>query len=138
MSKAYQLMGMYANRANATWAESQQWTSPSVLPATEQEQFCASDAWLPYKLNAVKLLRSGGIVVHIDACEDSVMLADGSSVDLWTSDPWVLAQQLRPGSVSNGTVVTLRVACRQGRPETRTGHGSMAAPRVTVPEAHRV
>lgn len=99
MSKAYQLMGMYANRANATWAEGQQWTTPSVLPATEQEQFCASDAWLPYKLNVVKLLRSGGIVVHIDACEDSVVLADGSSVDLWTSDPWVLAQQLRPGSL---------------------------------------
>ena len=62
--------------------------------------FCCSDAWVPYKVNALRLLKQGGIAVHIDACADAVPLADGSSMDVWTSCPWQLVQALRPGSVS--------------------------------------
>ncbi|KAG2452561.1 hypothetical protein HYH02_002798 [Chlamydomonas schloesseri] len=99
MFKAQQLMGMYANRVNAQWAESQQWAPPTVLPSTEQEWFCASDAWVPYKVNVLRLLKQGGIAVHIDACADAVPLADGSTMDIWTSCPWQLVQALRPGSL---------------------------------------
>ncbi|KAG2445998.1 hypothetical protein HXX76_000601 [Chlamydomonas incerta] len=99
LSKAQQLMGMYANRVNAQWAEGQQWAPPTVLPSSEQEMFCSSDAWVPYKVNALRLLKQGGIAVHIDACADAVPLADGSALDVWTSCPWQLVQALRPGSL---------------------------------------
>ncbi|GIL47589.1 hypothetical protein Vafri_4374 [Volvox africanus] len=99
LSKAQQLMGMYANRVNATWAELQQWGPPSVLSVPEQELFCASDAWVPYKVTVLRMLKAGSLGVHIDACADTVQLPDGTSMDVWTSDPWNLAQRLRPGSL---------------------------------------
>ncbi|GIL97914.1 hypothetical protein Vretimale_3488 [Volvox reticuliferus] len=99
LAKAQQLMGMYANRVNATWAESQQWVPPSVLSVPEQELFCASDAWVPYKVTVLRMLKAGSLGVHIDACADTVQLPDGTSMDVWTSDPWNLAQRLRPGSL---------------------------------------
>eukprot|EP00198_Chlamydomonas_reinhardtii_P001742 XP_001691078.1 predicted protein [Chlamydomonas reinhardtii] len=68
------------------WAEAQQWAPPTVLPSGEQ-------------VNALRLLKQGGIAVHIDACADAVPLADGSSMDVWTSCPWQLVQALRPGSL---------------------------------------
>ncbi|EFJ50592.1 hypothetical protein VOLCADRAFT_116765 [Volvox carteri f. nagariensis] len=77
LSKAQQLMGMYANR----------------------ERFCASDAWVPYKVTVLRMLKAGAMAVHIDACADAVQLPDGTSMDVWTSDPWNLAQRLRPGSL---------------------------------------
>lgn len=70
------------------------------MPSSDQDAFCASDAWIPYKMTALQLLKKGGLAVHIDACQDSVTLADGSVVDLWTADPWALVQGLRAGSVS--------------------------------------
>ncbi|GLI58956.1 hypothetical protein VaNZ11_000674 [Volvox africanus] len=99
LAKAQQLMGMYANRVNATWAESQQWGPPTVLSVPEQEIFCTSDAWVPYKVTVLRMLKAGALGVHIDACADTVQLPDGTSMDVWTSDPWNLAQRLRPGSL---------------------------------------
>ncbi|KAG2494492.1 hypothetical protein HYH03_007261 [Edaphochlamys debaryana] len=99
LSKSQQLMSMYANRVNAAWSESQQWAPPVVLPAGEYEMFASSDAWVPYKVSVLQMLKQGKIVVHIDACQDSVVVADGGVMDVWTSDPWALVQRLRPGSL---------------------------------------
>ncbi len=59
------MLGMYANRANASWAEQQHqqqgWMAPGTVSESEQKIFQTVDDFKIYKADLVRKLRTGQV-----------------------------------------------------------------------------
>ncbi|KAG1666285.1 hypothetical protein FOA52_004766 [Chlamydomonas sp. UWO 241] len=95
--RSHGLLGMFVNRANASWAQSLSWRAPAAVSEAEQRLFQASDEYTVFKADLVRKLRAGHVAFQVYAAEDELALPNGQLLDVWTADPWDLVAAARPG-----------------------------------------
>lgn len=93
------MLGMYINRSNGQWAEHQSWGPPSLIDIPAQEAFASGADFAVHRADFVRKLREGKVAIQIFAAEDNLTMPNGEVLDIWSTDPWTLVQQARPGSM---------------------------------------
>ncbi|KAG2446024.1 hypothetical protein HXX76_000626 [Chlamydomonas incerta] len=72
LKKSGQMLSMFVNRANAAWAEAQQWGTVDAPAVSELEAFTYSEQYRIYQADLVRRLRQGTICLQVFAGEDSL------------------------------------------------------------------
>lgn len=70
LKKSGQMLSMFINRANAAWAEAQQWGTVDAPAVSELEAFTYSEQYRIYQADLVRRLRQGTICLQVFAGED--------------------------------------------------------------------
>ncbi|KAG2452583.1 hypothetical protein HYH02_002820 [Chlamydomonas schloesseri] len=70
LKKSGQMLSMFVNRANAAWAEAQQWGTVDTPAVSELEVFTYSEQYRIYQADLVRRLRQGTICLQVFAGED--------------------------------------------------------------------
>eukprot|EP00195_Chlamydomonas_chlamydogama_P017045 CAMPEP_0202895096 /NCGR_PEP_ID=MMETSP1392-20130828/4369_1 /ASSEMBLY_ACC=CAM_ASM_000868 /TAXON_ID=225041 /ORGANISM="Chlamydomonas chlamydogama, Strain SAG 11-48b" /LENGTH=1752 /DNA_ID=CAMNT_0049580001 /DNA_START=21 /DNA_END=5279 /DNA_ORIENTATION=- len=118
LKRSTNVLQMYANRHNATWAESHRWGEAVVLGKDTLQRWGALEEASMYQETVIRKLKNGQIAFQIHAAGETIPMGNGQPAkDLWTSDPWKLMAALRPGIVPRdterleGATLGLRVLC---------------------------
>jgi hypothetical protein len=65
LTRPARLLGMYANRSNARWAEGRAWGAPQLYDPGKLQQVLGGAQAHVFRDQVLKLLRSGGIAVQV-------------------------------------------------------------------------
>eukprot|EP00198_Chlamydomonas_reinhardtii_P001560 XP_001690896.1 predicted protein [Chlamydomonas reinhardtii] len=100
LKKSGQMLSMFINRANAAWAEAQQWGTVDAPAVSELEAFTYSEQYRIYQADLVRRLRQGTICLQVFA-----------------ADPWDLIDRFRPGIMPQtdriqGPTLGARILCQ--------------------------
>eukprot|EP00798_Chlamydomonas_sp_ICE-L_P015971 gene15971-22102_t len=97
LKRSSNLLAMYVNRSNSSWADSQQWKAPDLTQVPEFQAWLHGDVYLTCKVEAERKLRRGAVALQFFAADDYFTMANGKAVDVWNADPWQLVDTCRPG-----------------------------------------
>ncbi|KAG2452757.1 hypothetical protein HYH02_002987 [Chlamydomonas schloesseri] len=70
LHRCSQLISVFLNRCNASWAEAQTWSAPAMVTQLQLAAFARSESGMVFKNELVHMLVTGTMAVHLRAADD--------------------------------------------------------------------